>query len=66
MSKMEEIKAAVSQLSPVEQAALRVWMEDLAEQQFDDQIERDETAGKLDKMTERALENLRTGRVREL
>lgn len=66
MSKMEEIKSTVAQLSPVEQASLRDWLEELAEQRFDEQIERDEKAGKLDKLTQRALDNLRDGRVRDL
>ena len=55
MSKMDEIKAAVATLSFEEQAALQAWLEELAEQRFDEQIESDEKAGKLDKLFEAAL-----------
>ena len=66
MTKMEDIKSAVAQLSPSEQAALRDWLDELAEQRFDQQIERDEKAGKLDKLAQRAMDNLRAGRVTDL
>lgn len=66
MSKMDDIKAAAAALSTEELAKLRAWLEDLEEQRFDEQIERDAKSGKLDKLAERALNNLRAGRVRDL
>ncbi len=66
MGKMEEIKQAASDLTKEELAQLRAWLEDLEEQRFDEQIERDEKAGKLDKLEQRALENLKAGRVSDL
>jgi hypothetical protein len=66
MGKIEDIKEAAAQLSPQELAELRAWLEELEEQRFDEQIERDERAGKLEKLEKRALANLRAGRVRDL
>jgi hypothetical protein len=66
MSKFEDIKTAVRQLTESEQVALRAWLEELEEQRFDEQIERDEKAGKLDRLAARGLENLKAGRVRDL
>lgn len=53
MSKIDEIKKAVTQLPPEELAAFRMWFDELQEQQFDDQIERDVKSGKLDKLAEK-------------
>lgn len=66
MSKFEDIKQAVAKLSVGELANLRAWLDELEEQRFDEQIERDERAGKLDHLERRAMENLRAGRVRDL
>ena len=53
MSKMDDIKQAAVQLSKQELAELVAWLEELEEQRFDEQIERDEKAGKLDKLAEK-------------
>lgn len=66
MGKLDKIKLEVATLSEAEQAQLREWLIELDEQRFDDQIERDEASGKLDRLAEKARENLRTGRVRDL
>ena len=66
MSKIDDIKAAVAQLSQEELATLHAWLDELAEQRFDDQIQRDEKSGKLDRLSARALGNLASGRVRDL
>ena len=66
MSKIEIIKAAMTALTPEEMDHLREWFDELGERRFDDQIERDEKAGKLEKLAERGRENLRAGRVRDL
>jgi len=51
MGKFDDIKAAVSTLTLAEQA-LRAWLEELAAQRFDEQIEADIKAGKLDFLVE--------------
>ncbi len=66
MSKLEDIEKAVSTLSAEERAKLRAWLDELDEQAFDDQIERDAKAGKLDQLEQRALASLAAGRVRDL
>jgi hypothetical protein len=66
MTKFEDVKQAVEQLPPEEFEKFRAWFENLEEQLFDERIERDEKAGKLDKLAERARENYRAGRFRDL
>ena len=66
MTKFEHAKQAVEQLSPEEFDKFRRWFEELEEQLFDEQIERDEKAGKLDKLAERARDNYSAGRFRDL
>ncbi len=66
MTKLEDIEKAVSTLSAEERAKLRAWLDELDEQAFDDQIERDAKAGKLEKIEARAIANLAAGRVRDL
>lgn len=48
MGKIEEIEKAIEQLSPQELNRLRAWMDEMAARVFDDAIERDAQAGKLD------------------
>jgi hypothetical protein len=54
--------AAIEQLSPEEMAKFRAWFEELQERLWDEQIERDEKAGKLDRLAEEALVNHRAGK----
>ena len=53
MSKLEDIEKAVEQLSPAELAKFCTWLDELGAQQWDQQIERDVKAGKLDKLAEK-------------
>ena len=55
MTKLEEIEAAVEKLSPAELRKLRAWLDALEERLFDDKIERDAKAGKLDKLAAKAI-----------
>jgi hypothetical protein len=55
MTKLEEIEAAVAQLSPADLKKLRVWLDELDERLFDEKIERDAKAGKLDKLAAKAI-----------
>ena len=45
---------------------LRAWLDERAEAEWDAQIERDEYAGRLDALAERALAEHRAGRTRPL
>jgi hypothetical protein len=45
---------------------LRAWFEEFDAQEWDKQIERDATSGKLDKIAEQALQEYRAGKAKEL
>lgn len=66
MSKFETIKAAALGLTDAEMSALRDWLDEHAELRFDERIERDERAGKLEHLAERGRANLKAGRVTDL
>jgi hypothetical protein len=66
MSTVEEITAAIEHLSPDDVARLRAWLAEFAERLWDEQIERDEQAGRLDALIDKALEEHRAGRTRPL
>jgi hypothetical protein len=55
MTKLEEIEAAVAQLSPEDLKKLRAWLDELDERLFDEKVERDAKAGKLDKLAAKAI-----------
>ncbi len=66
MTKLEDIAKAISNLAPAELARFREWFDTFDAARFDDRIERDAASGKLDKLADQSLEDLRDGRVREL
>ena len=66
MSTVDEIETAVSKLSPEEQARFRDWFFEFDAAQWDEQIERDVDAGRLDHLAERALKHLREERCTPL
>jgi hypothetical protein len=66
VSTVEEITAAIAQLPADEVDRIRAWLADYAERQWDEQIERDERAGRLDALIDRALEEHRAERTRPL
>ncbi len=61
-----EIEQAITQLSHQDYRRLRAWLEEFEAQQWDEQIERDAKSGKLDKIAEKALNEYRAGKAREL
>ena len=61
-----EIEQAVQRLSPEELARFRAWFAQFDAQLWDQQIERDVAAGRLDALADQALRDLRTGHVNEL
>ncbi len=66
MTTVDDIKEAVSKLAPSELARFRAWFEAFEETRFDQKIERDAKAGKLDGLAEEALKDFRDGRAREI
>ena len=66
MGTVEEIAKAVEELSPDKLAKFRAWYEEFDAALFDAKIERDSLAGKFDKLAEKAIEDFRAGRSREL
>ena len=66
MTKFEDIKNAVTQLTGEERKELVAWLAELDAQAWDAQIERDAMAGKLDKLAARALADERAGLTDEL
>jgi hypothetical protein len=63
---IEELEKAVAKLSPEDLARFRAWFEEFEAAKFDRKIERDARAGRLDRLAEQALADLRQGRAREL
>lgn len=66
MSTVEEITAAIEQLPTDEVARIRAWFMEFNERLWDEQIERDEQAGRLDALIDKALEEHLAGRTRPL
>ena len=48
MSRVEEIEQAIAQLDPNEFSEVARWILELDQKRWDDQLDRDATAGKLD------------------
>lgn len=66
MSNVQEIENAVSHLSPEDLAAFRAWFAEFDAELWDQQIEDDVVAGRLDQLAEEALQELREGRCTDL
>jgi hypothetical protein len=66
MTQLELIKTAATKLSTEELAKLRAYLDELAEQAFDDRIARDAAAGKLDHLAAEALAEHKAGKSRRL
>ena len=66
MATVEAITTAIAELPPEQVAQVRAWMDERAEAEWDAQIERDEHAGRLDALAERALSEHRAGLTRPL
>ncbi len=63
---VQELQAAVSQLSAQELARFREWFEEFEAKMWDEQFENDVKSGKLDHLAEQAIADLRAGNCREL
>jgi hypothetical protein len=66
MSTLEDIEKALTELPPDQLAEFRAWFETFDAARFDEKIERDAKAGRLDCLAEQALADFRAGRAREL
>jgi hypothetical protein len=66
MTAVEDIEKAVTELPADQLAKFRAWFEKFDAARFDQRIERDATAGRLDRLGEQALADFRAGRAREL
>lgn len=66
MTTITEIEAAILKLSREDMRRLAQWFHELDQAAWDQQIERDAQAGKLDRLAEEALKEHRSGRTRPL
>ena len=66
MMTVEDIEKALTELPPDQLAEFRAWFEAFDAARFDERIERDAEAGRLDGLAERAIADFRAGRAREL
>lgn len=62
---VKDLEKAIANLPPDQFAELRAWFEELDAARFDEKIERDAKAGKLDRLAGAAIEDFRKGRTRE-
>jgi hypothetical protein len=62
MTTVQEIKDAVSDLSPKNLAAFRAWFAEFDAMLWDRQLEMDVASGRLDGLGDEALQDLREGR----
>ena len=66
MSTVEEIKSAISSLSKEDYTHLREWFSEKNWEQWDKEIERDSSSGKLDFLMEEAIAEKNQGRLGKL
>lgn len=66
MSEVQEIEQAIERLSSQKLAELRRWFAEFDADVWDEQIEADAAAGKLDAFADEALADYHSGQAREL
>jgi mRNA-degrading endonuclease RelE of RelBE toxin-antitoxin system len=66
MSTVAEIESAIEKLDPKEIRRVGDWLDELHERLFDERIEADAKAGKLDKLMEEAKQDYLAGRCKPL
>jgi hypothetical protein len=66
MQTVQEIKAAISQLSEDELSRFREWFEVFDAEAWDKQFENDVMCGKLDNLASQAISDFQTGKCKEL
>jgi hypothetical protein len=66
MSEVEQLEQRIENLTPHGLAKLRAWFVEFDARVWDDQIEADAKAGKLDGLISEALADYKAGKAREL
>jgi hypothetical protein len=66
MTTLEDIEKAVAELPADQLARFRAWFEEFEAARFDERIERDTKAARLDQLADQAIADFRAGRAREL
>jgi hypothetical protein len=66
MTKVQRIESQIQKLSPEELATLREWFAEWDAEAWDQQLENDAKAGKLNALAERALQDHIAGRSTKL
>ncbi len=66
MSDLEQLEQQVLQLSPEDLAKFRTWFIEIDHQLWDEQIEADAAAGKLDRLIDEARAEFKAGKAREM
>ena len=66
MTRVEQLESQIKQLSPTELASFREWFREFDAEAWDRQIESDIHAGKLDKIANKAIEDYKAGRTKEI
>ena len=65
MASVEDIENAITSLSPEDYARILAWFRERDNQVWDEQMDRDAAAGKLDFLRDEALEARKAGLVRD-
>jgi hypothetical protein len=66
MSTVPEIERAIEQLPPDELSRFRAWFASFDAERWDRQFESDVAAGRLDRLADEAIADLRNGRCTDL
>ena len=66
MLDVKDIESALASLSADDLAVFRAWFAEFDAAQWDVQIEKDASAGRLDALADEAIEDLRAGRASDL
>jgi len=59
---IEDLEKAIAKLPPDQLAQFRAWFEAFDAARFDEKIERDAKTGRLDRLVDEAIDDLRKGR----
>jgi len=66
MTKVQRLEKEIEELTSSELAAFRKWFQEYDAAVWDEQIEQDAIAGKLDRLAEKALADHKAGRTEQI
>ena len=66
MSEVEQIESAILRLTAQEFRQIAAWIAELEQSRWDEQLERDVAAGRLDHLAAEAIADYQSGRTREV